>query len=137
MLPRISSQAELLNVALDGVVKESGKLLGEWARSNMLSRGDPIRTLVDHLAGLCRGDIQPPAVPSRASVPPPGRLPFPALGIYEYRNMRVWTTLRRPVLRPRPPVPIHPESEYDVAALDEIPARVAKWEHVLAHAWSN
>lgn len=129
LLPHLTNEQEFLSSTLGKSTKNTGKSLEQWARTTMISRGDPIRNLTDYLARLCQGKINRPLIPSRKSVTLPGRIPFPSWMLFEYR--RLITRLRPPdaIL----PSQIHPEYKNDVVNLVEINQRVNQWTDLLSN----
>lgn len=128
LLPHLTTEKEFLDVVLLGSEDSVSKRLEEWARSVMLSRGDPIWNLADYLARLCHGEIQPPPIPSRKSVTLSGGVPLPSWLRFEYGKLR--TKLFPPELIPLDQV--HPEYKYDVTSQGEIDGRVRKWSEFLS-----
>jgi surface carbohydrate biosynthesis protein len=126
LVPRLKTQADFLQACSNPAGTGRDCQLANWARSTMMAHGDAIWNIADYLARLCRGEIQPPPIPSRKSVTLPGRLPLPPWLLFEYRRIR-WKGHRR-----TPPGKIHPEYAKDVVGQDEIEQRVSRWNQVLA-----
>jgi hypothetical protein len=128
LLPHLTTEREFLDIVLHASADNVSKRLEEWARSAMLSRGDPIGNLVDYMARLCQGEIQPPPIPSRKSVTLAGPFPLPSWMRYEYGKLRAR-------LFPFEEIPldrVEPEYRYDVACQGEIDGRVSKWSEYLS-----
>lgn len=128
LLPHLTTEQEFMDISLFGSADSLSKPLEDWARSTMLSQGDPIWNLVDYLARLCRGKIEPPPIPSRKSVTLPERSLLPSWFLFEYSRLRMR-------LQPPEPIPfdqVHPERKHDVISSGEINERVSKWNEFLS-----
>ncbi len=130
LLPHLTNEREFIDVLLVDSADVASKPLGEWARSAMLSQGDPILNLVDYLARLCQGKIQRPPIPSKNSVSLPGRFPLPPWLLFEYRKLR---------LRLQPPehIPfdqVEPDRKHDVISASDINERVNKWDTFMSNS---
>jgi surface carbohydrate biosynthesis protein len=105
--------------------------LGQWAKSSMLSRGDPIVRLADFFAQISRLDRYRPAVarPNALALPPIMNLP-PSLLFHFHRTWRKWRRFRRKLAKQQ----VHPNltHEKEILARDDIARRLNRWNEFLA-----
>ncbi|MGZ8758426.1 MAG: hypothetical protein ACXWXC_10830, partial [Aeromicrobium sp.] len=124
LVPRVRTEDQFIAAVTDTAAR-ANDVLGGWARSTLLAKGDPILRIADHLAAIHRGAVPVPLPAPWQSITLPSRYPLPRRVLFE---------LRRHVL-PRLPAPASPpiqaESLEDVAAMSEVPARVRRWEPIL------
>lgn len=106
----------------------AGQALGDWARQNLLKRGDPIANLVDYVARLIHGHITRPPRPRWQTIAlEPKRLGAQAKMLLHWvRWLRVQALW--------PPFFNTIEAEYraDMQAAAQLPARLTRWAQVLA-----
>jgi len=124
LVPRVRTEDQFIAAVTDTAAR-ANDVLGGWARSTLLAKGDPILRIADHLAAVHRGAVPVPPPAPWQSITLPSRYPLPRRVLFE---------LRRHVL-PRLPAPASPpiqaESLEDVAAMSEVPARVRRWQPIL------
>ena len=114
----------------DPVVSPSEEL-SEWARGNLLSRGDAIWNLASFLSKVASGEVARPPFPTRKSVTRKGKLPVPSCLYWllsEYRRMRLEQN-------PPKPSPLLEDRDWDsnIELIDEkeVEQRIDKWKQVL------
>jgi surface carbohydrate biosynthesis protein len=123
LLPHLRSEAELI-AAVTTPPEDSDSPLARWARSELMSRGDPIVRIADELARIRAGSVPTPEPPPWRSITPEARFGVPPRLLYEVRR-RFPTSLWPPFRR------IDPLLAGDVAAAEEVPERVRRWGPIL------
>ena len=127
LVPHIRTESEFLNLWRDGPGGGAHRL-GHWARATMMAHGDAVWNVADYLARICRGEIEPPPVPSRKDVTPAGRFPDPtwlSWPLFEYRRIRAKQQRHKLAGRTEP-------AGEDAGSQPEMERRVNKWKQVLA-----
>ena len=120
LAPRLTSEHAFIDTATRGGDPADAAPLAKWARGSMLSRGDPIVLIGDHLARIRAGTAASPGRPPWRAITLPSRWPVPSWAAYGYRR---WV---KPHL-PRAAAPIADEYRADVAAAATILDRVRRW----------
>ena len=130
LAPRLRSEAAFVETAAERGDAADAAALADWARSTLMGPGDSIVRIADRLAAIRRHQVPVPARASWRSLTPEGRNPV---------ALRLWYLVSRQ-LAGRLGVRYRPvEDEYlvDVAAVSEIPSRVARWQVVLGEYLST
>ena len=123
LLPHLRSEQELFAAALTPP-GDGDSPLGQWARSTLLSKGDPIVRIADQLARIRAGSAPVPEPAPWRSITPETRFGIPSRLLYEARR-RFPTPLWPPFRR------VDPMLVGDVAAAREVPERVQRWGPIL------
>ncbi len=122
-VPHVRSEQQLLDAVL---APSSGgdSALATWARTALMSRGDPIVRIADQLARIHARTVPVPEPPPWWSVTPEPRLGMPRRAYYHLRRgfpTSLWPPFRR----------VDPTIAGDVAAAAEVPERVRRWGPIL------
>jgi surface carbohydrate biosynthesis protein len=123
LLPHLRSEEEMIATVVTSQA-DGDSPLAEWARSALMSRGDPIVRIADELALIRAGSVPVPEPPPWWSVTPEARFGIPPRLFYELRR-RFPTSLWPPFRR------VDPMLVGDVAAAREVPDRVRRWGPIL------
>jgi surface carbohydrate biosynthesis protein len=122
LVPHLHSEEDLI-AALD-MPAEGDSPLAEWARSTLLGTGDPIIRIADELARIRAGVVPIPEPPPWWTITPKAPFGLPQRLHYELRRhfpTSLWPPLRR----------VHAMYVRDVAAAQEVPARIRRWGPIL------
>ena len=123
LLPHLRTEEEVMAAVL--TPREGGDSpLARWARSALMSTGDPIVRIADELARIRAGSVPIPEPPPWWSITPEARFGIPPRLLYELRR-RFPTSLWPPFRRADPML------VGDVAAAQEVPERVRRWGPIL------
>ena len=121
LVPHVTSESELVAAAVATDAAGSAAL-ATWARSALMSHGDPILRIADELARVRRREVPVPPPAPWTSVTLPGRLPRRL--VYEFRrHVRPWIPSRR--------AQVPAFERLAATSMREIPARVARWRPIL------
>jgi len=123
LLPHLRSEEELI-ATVSTPPKDHESPLGRWARSALMSRGDPIVRIADELAAIRSGSVPVPDPPPWRSITPEVHSAIPPRLLYELRR-RFPTSLWLPFRR------VDPMLVGDVAAAHHVPERVLRWGPIL------
>jgi surface carbohydrate biosynthesis protein len=123
LLPHLRSEEEMI-AAVFAPPQDGDSPLAGWARSSLMSRGDPILRIADELARIRAGKARIPEPPPWWSITKGARFGIPPRIWYELRK-RFPTSLWPPFWR------VDPEVRGDVAAAQEVPERVRRWGPIL------
>jgi surface carbohydrate biosynthesis protein len=125
LVPHIESEEALFASTLGAAGAPRSRTLEAWARSRLMSRGDPIDNLATYIARVATGRVARPPVPSRLCATAQGdRYDVPKWAWFAFRRLRAryWR-----IAPPSPDVTGLPE----YVPLEEIERRVSRWETVL------
>jgi surface carbohydrate biosynthesis protein len=123
LLPHLRSEDEMI-AAVMAPSEDGDSPLATWARSTLMSRGDPIVRIADELARIRAGSVPIPEPPPWWSVTPEARFGMPKRLLYELRRHfppSLWPAFRR----------VDPMLVGDAAAAREVPERVRRWGPIL------
>lgn len=123
LLPHLRSEEEMI-AAVVTPPEDGDSPLARWARSALMSRGDPIVRIADELARVHAGSVPIPEPPPWWSITPEARFGIPPRLLYELRS-RFPTSLWPPFRR------VDPMLVGDVAAAQGVPERVRRWGPIL------
>jgi hypothetical protein len=123
LLPHLRSEDEMI-AAVVAPPQDGDSPLARWARSTLMSRGDPILRIADELARIRAGSAPIPEPPPWWSITKGARFGIPPRIWYELRR-RFPTSLWPPFRR------VDPELRGDVAAAQEVPERIRRWGPIL------
>lgn len=125
-VPRLRSERELVDACLGDPDGAGQAPLARWARETLMGRGDPILLIADQLARIRHRQVPIPAPAPWRSITLPSNYRLPPRLVFELRRHVI------NVLRPSTRRPIEAELRDDVAAAREVPARVKRWQPILA-----
>jgi surface carbohydrate biosynthesis protein len=125
LVPRIETEEGLFKTVLDVDGPSQSRPLEAWARSKLMSRGDPVDRLAAYLATVATGQVARPPVPSWHCVTAQGEM--------EQVPKWIWFVFRRLRARLRRIVP--PSADLtrlsEFVSADEIERRIRRWEEIL------
>lgn len=106
--------------------------LSEWARINMLSRGDPIKNIVNYLAEICESEkIKDRPRPSLRSITPPNKYFLPWWGAYLLRKLFLSIGLTKPSEKD------YPEYKKDIILEEDAERRLKEWGDILSRRFQS
>jgi hypothetical protein len=124
LLGHIKTRDEFIRACAGSEGSEDTRLK-DWARRNLMNRGDSIFNLADFILALLVGEVEAPHYPSREVATPALKWIPPAW---------FWSIYRRAKqkVRFRETSGIEPEFVKDVVSRDEVKRRIHKWSRLLA-----
>lgn len=127
-IPHLRSAGEFAAVVAVSGLHETGSNLKEWASSQLLAHGDPIRNIAEKLAQICSGKAPIPSAPRPEIVTYAGRYRLPWWLVRAYRQLRLH------YFASFPNRDVYFEYENDVLALDTVPEKMKRWANVIRKA---
>jgi hypothetical protein len=124
LAPRLTSIDEFVSAATSAAKASDAADLNRWARDSQMSRGDAILSIADEIARIRRREVQVPTPAPWQSVTVPSRRRLPPRIVYEWRRHV------RPFL-PQGPVEVVANAVPGLAAMKEVPERIAHWREIL------
>ncbi len=119
LLPHLKTKQEFLEVCFAQPNKTDTRLL-VWARQSLMSQGDSISNLTNHLIRIVGGGDIIPKSPSRALTAPRMKFIPPARVWSVYRRVKQW-------LRFRKTGGIEPEFVKDALTIEVIETKITEW----------
>jgi hypothetical protein len=128
--PQLTSSRALEEACRNGDHGRADSRLGQWARAEVMARGDSIANLADHFAAVIQGRVPyPPPLPRRAIPTPQDRPIKNRVQLQYHRWRRRYQHLR--VQMEQTPPEVSAAFEKDLVSQAEIRRRIEAWATVL------